>query len=267
MRMMQWLVKLLFSVLITSVVCVVCTFVVMTTYVDMILDQYQLKSSAFTTPSWSQFVAHVEKQASGFRLFSNTVHPTAENRPVSAKPVTPNNKEVDGRSSTGGGAMNQQQQQNTTRESPPDDAVAVFGQQSSTPKKTDTQSDSNRSTIKGESVDSGTGPIVNSGGGAASVPNVPNVPNSKNTEGTDTSGRVVVSGEEFAKKKELLSSDDRNKIFKLLMTRVPQSEIQKISQLMEDGITASELKDIEQLLQSYLKPEEYSQLLSMIKSE
>jgi hypothetical protein len=262
-RMIQRLVKLFVSVLITSLVCIVCTFAVMNTYIDMILDQYQLKSSAFTAPSWSQFVAHIEKQAAGFNLFGSAAR-TAADRPVSTKPIADNNELQSG---SDGSKVDPQQPQpkSTIRETPPDDALAVFGQQAgTTQKKPAAEVNPPRSTVKGETIDSGIGAAAGSGRGIDSVSGSADKPGSIN--GTDTS-KVVVSSEEFAKKKEQLSSDDKNKIFKLLMTRIPQAEIQKISQIMEDGITASELKDIEQLLQNYLKPEEYSQLLSMIKPE
>ncbi|UUZ82530.1 hypothetical protein LJK88_50795 [Paenibacillus sp. P26] len=46
-----------------------------------------------------------------------------------------------------------------------------------------------------------------------------------------------MSGEDFTKRKEQLSSENKAKIFSMLTTRVPEAEIQKISMLMEDGLT------------------------------
>lgn len=60
--------------------------------------------------------------------------------------------------------------------------------------------------------------------------------------------KVVVSGEEFAKKKDELTQEQKNKIFSVI-SKLPQEDIQYISKLMENGITASELKELEQILQ------------------
>jgi hypothetical protein len=260
-KMMQKLIQLLVRVLITAVVCVVCTFTVMTTFVDMMLDQYQLKSSAFTAPSWGQFISHIEKQAAGIRWFGGGGSPT-EVRPVSAAPIA-GDRNIDRQSGNEGSGLDPQQQQpkSTIRETPPDDAVAVFGQ-IGTPKKSDSEANSSPLSIKEEAGHSSSGAAGGPGSAAGSVSE-----SATNPDSFGESGKVVVSSEEFTKKKEQLSNDDKNKIFKLLMTRIPQAEIQNISRMMEDGITASELKDIEQLLQSYLKKEEYSQLLGMIKPE
>lgn len=232
MKLLQGMIKLLVSIMITSIVCVVCTFTVMNAYVDMILDQYQLKSSALTAPNWSQFMAHLGKQAEGFHLFAE-----GKNE-IPPKGTQPDNR-------TG-----------TNRDTPPNDAIAVFGQQ----KGADTP----------DSSAAGSGLAKpNTGTVSESTPNssISNSSGLKADGSTDTGlgGKVVVSGEEFTKKKEQLSNEDKNQIFKLLLTRVPQGEIQHISSMMEDGITASELSEIEKILKNYLKPEEYSQLLGMIK--
>ncbi|MDQ1911156.1 hypothetical protein RAC89_11900 [Paenibacillus sp. GD4] len=76
--------------------------------------------------------------------------------------------------------------------------------------------------------------------------------------------KVVVSGEEFAKKKDELTQEQKNKIFSVI-SKLPQEDIQYISKLMENGITASELKELEQILQKRLQPEEYADLLKLLK--
>jgi hypothetical protein len=253
MKLIQALIKLCVSIMITALVCVVCTFTVMNAYIDMVLDQYQLKSAALTAPNWNQFMAHLGKQAEGYRLFGEAKVAGSDTLPPKA--VT------------------------TIRETPQEDAVAVFGQQKETemrtePKNGESRANAGKSAGSGGAIDPGN----SSSAGTANTESSNGTTNASSTGGVkiDSStsssllsgagGKVVVSGEEFTKKKEQLSNDDKNQIFKLL-TRVPQAEIQNISLMMEDGITASELAGIEQLLQNYLKPEEYSQLLSMIKPQ
>ncbi|TVY10722.1 hypothetical protein [Paenibacillus cremeus] len=78
--------------------------------------------------------------------------------------------------------------------------------------------------------------------------------------------RVIISSEDFAKKKEQLSDANKAKVFSVLMSRVPQAEIQKISLILEDGITVAELKELDQILKQYLKPEEYTELQGLIQA-
>lgn len=244
MKLIQGIIKLIVSMMVTSIVCVVCTFMVMNAYIDMILDQYQLKSSTMAAPNWSQFMAHLGKQAEGFHLFAEGRNDTR------SEGTLPNNRA------------------GTTRDTTPNDAIAVFGQQQGTEKKAENKLDNKASA--GSSA-TGQDSYENSSRLGSSSPVSEGTQNRssgfKVDESTDSGsgGRVVVSGEEFTKKKEQLSNDDKNQIFKLLLTRVPQTEIQRISSMMEDGITASELTEIERILKNYLKPEEYSQLLGMIK--
>ncbi|MEW9699593.1 hypothetical protein [Paenibacillus sp. SI8] len=76
---------------------------------------------------------------------------------------------------------------------------------------------------------------------------------------------LVLSTEDFAKRKEALSSDDKMKMFSLVVSKLPQSEVQHLSVLFEDGITASELKEVDQTLKKYLNEQEYNQLMEIIK--
>jgi hypothetical protein len=75
---------------------------------------------------------------------------------------------------------------------------------------------------------------------------------------------LVLSTEDFAKKKEALSSDDKMKVFSLVVSKLPQSEVQHLSTLLEDGITSSELKEVDQTLKKYLNEQEYKQLMDII---
>ncbi|MFE5322321.1 hypothetical protein ACFQ88_26955 [Paenibacillus sp. NPDC056579] len=257
MKAIEWLVKLVLTALITSAVCIASTFWAVSTYADLILTQYNLKSAVSAAPGWSQFVAHLGSTASG--LFGQGTGGTGgqqaagtntvpADRSVAgaidssggpADPLRPSETGAAGGSSTGTDASTNQGSGSSTGKKPPEDAVAVFGHQSG------------QESGSGISKDAVAGSGASSGAGSSAA---------------EESKRIVVSGEEFTKKKDQLSGDEKNKIFNMLVTRVPQAEMQTISRLMEDGITAAELKQIEQLLQTYLKPEEYSQLLTMIKT-
>jgi len=249
MKGLQWLVKLVLSAVITSAVCIASTFWAVSTYADMLLEQYNLKSAVSATPNWSQFTSQMGKQVAGWFGPGTSSSPSqrkvASNAPKSdsaadipttgtidsgtstTNPSAPNGSgTTDGNNSSSDPSSSTPKDGGSTTKKPPEDAIAVFGHQS------------------GQAQSDKTGSGIISG---------------------EDSKKIVVSGEEFTKKKEQLSNDEKNKIFNMLVTRVPQKEIQTISSLMEDGITAAELKQIETILQQYLKPDEYAQLLAMIK--
>ncbi|MFD0698516.1 hypothetical protein ACFQZT_31050 [Paenibacillus sp. GCM10027628] len=75
---------------------------------------------------------------------------------------------------------------------------------------------------------------------------------------------LVLSTEDFAKKKEALSSDDKMKIFSLVVAKLPQNEVQHLSAILEDGITTEEVKEVDQTLKKYLNEQEYKQLMDII---
>ncbi|WP_068776509.1 hypothetical protein [Paenibacillus sp. FJAT-26967] len=76
---------------------------------------------------------------------------------------------------------------------------------------------------------------------------------------------VVVSTEDFSKKKDSLTSTDKQKIFSILIAKLPSEEVQKLSKLVEDGITAEELKEVDGKMKQYLSKEEYEQLSVILK--
>jgi hypothetical protein len=75
---------------------------------------------------------------------------------------------------------------------------------------------------------------------------------------------LVMSTEDFAKKKEALSSDDKMKIFSLVVAKLPQTEVQTLSAILEDGITTQELEEVNETLKKYLNDKELSQLTDIL---
>ena len=76
---------------------------------------------------------------------------------------------------------------------------------------------------------------------------------------------IVFSTEEFARKKEQLTSEDKARIFSLLASKMPQTELQRLSKLLEDGITNEELKEVEDILHKHLEQDEYQQLVDILR--
>ncbi|TDF94380.1 hypothetical protein [Paenibacillus piri] len=284
MKAIHWLSKLVISALITSLICVVSTFWVVNTYVDMILEQYNLKSAVSATPDWSKFAAHAGKQLQGFRLFGGAAGGTAGANGQAANKsgmagdgtlpaISIGEQSGAGSDGSEGGASETKPSQSTGKESstqrkPPEDAVAVFGHGSGD--KTAPGAGSGTGSSAGSGTGTEAGSAAQSGksaSGSGISPGGSSVPGSGTGSGSETDEKIVVSAEQFTKKKDQLSTENKNKIFNMLVTRVPQKEMQAITNMMEGGITASEMKEIEKLLKTYMKPDEYDQLLRMIQSE
>ena len=84
------------------------------------------------------------------------------------------------------------------------------------------------------------------------------------SEANEQKKELVMSTEDFAKKKEALSSDDKMKIFSLVVAKLPQSDVQNLSVLLEDGITTDELQQVNDTLKKYLSEKELKQLTDIL---
>ncbi|MBP1153282.1 MULTISPECIES: hypothetical protein [unclassified Paenibacillus] len=211
MKWMSWMLKLGISAVVTSLCCVVMTFLAVNAYVNVLLDQYQIQRPGNQKMEWSRFVNRFTAQL-GIGMNEEEDKKTKD-LAVSAK-ESPSTSSATGTNKSGGGSPGSQDLVDPYRV--PEDAVAVWNRQS------------------------------------------------EQAELPEEERRVVVSSEEFAEKKEQLSEENKAKIFSILISRLPQEEMQRISVIMEDGITAAELKELQQLFQAHLKPGEYQQLQSLI---
>jgi hypothetical protein len=79
-----------------------------------------------------------------------------------------------------------------------------------------------------------------------------------------SSEEVIITAEQFNKKKDELTNADKMKVFSMIISKVPQHEIQVLSQLMEDGVTKEELIDIKAIMLKYLNAEEYEELMNIL---
>ncbi|TMV47994.1 hypothetical protein FE783_18685 [Paenibacillus mesophilus] len=76
--------------------------------------------------------------------------------------------------------------------------------------------------------------------------------------------KVVISAEQFQKKREMLSEEDKVTVFSMLISQLPQDELQHISTKLEDGLTATELTEIEKIVERYLQPEQVAKLMDIV---
>jgi hypothetical protein len=77
--------------------------------------------------------------------------------------------------------------------------------------------------------------------------------------------QLAVTADEMARKKDDLIASDKEEIFNILMTKVPQEQIQEITVAMENGLTEQELKQVENTLSEYLNKDEYAKLINLLK--
>lgn len=77
--------------------------------------------------------------------------------------------------------------------------------------------------------------------------------------------RTIVSTEALQSTKDKITSEDKMKLFSLLVSKLPSDELQSISQLMEDGIMQDELAEMETIIRKHLSKEEFNQLLAILE--
>ncbi|MFS1510965.1 hypothetical protein VQL36_00810 [Chengkuizengella sp. SCS-71B] len=88
-----------------------------------------------------------------------------------------------------------------------------------------------------------------------------------NVSGTEdmVSDEVLFTAEAFTQTKDLLSDEDKMVIFSLIISNLPQEELQKLSTMMEEGITLNELLAIESIMKEHLDEAEYKQLVTILE--
>lgn len=78
--------------------------------------------------------------------------------------------------------------------------------------------------------------------------------------------QVVVTPDDVARKKDDLPANEKEEVFNILMTKLPQDKIQEITVAMENGLTEQELKQVEDIISKYLSKDEYNKLITLLKS-
>ncbi len=77
---------------------------------------------------------------------------------------------------------------------------------------------------------------------------------------------VIVTPDDLVRKKNDLPAGEKEEIFNILMTKLPQEKVQEITVAMENGLTEQELKQVEDIISKYLSDEEYAKLMKLLKS-
>ncbi|KRE53539.1 hypothetical protein [Paenibacillus sp. Soil522] len=84
------------------------------------------------------------------------------------------------------------------------------------------------------------------------------------TAGADNT-ETAMTTEDLTEVKEQMSDKDKDELFGLLMTKLPQESWQTISQYVENGLTEQELTAIQQIMAQHLDKTEYGQMMNILK--
>lgn len=84
-------------------------------------------------------------------------------------------------------------------------------------------------------------------------------------EQTSREGQVVVTPDDVIAKKEGLADKDKEEIFAILMSKLPENEMQHMTDALEDGLTEAEMIEIQQMISKYLDPEEYDKMMKILQ--
>lgn len=77
--------------------------------------------------------------------------------------------------------------------------------------------------------------------------------------------QVLVTPDDLVAKKDELTDKEKEEVFTILMSKLPQAEMQKLTEVMEGGLTETEMIEIEQILSKYLDKSEYAKMVKLLK--
>jgi hypothetical protein len=224
-KLLNWLTKIIIQTILIAGLTVYLTWITVHTYVDKLLSNYHL-NTAESKIQFSDFLSQIS---------------------ASLKPSNLNKQAVEVKPDLTQSPIPTEEPSRQTLAEPI--ASEISPKPTSTPALTPTTSD-------GKSTATATAPND-------SV----SVWKQTTSNGSKQQGKqkdLVMSAEQFTKKKDQLTEADKVKIFTMLATRLPQAEFQKISTYVEDGVTQQELTDIQSIVEKYVKPEEYKELQDLL---
>ncbi|WP_405154583.1 hypothetical protein [Paenibacillus sp. FSL K6-0108] len=258
MKLLQWFIKVLLTVLLVSSLTLLTTGLIVQSYVKSLLASFNIQWEGQPMGLTAMFQGALggksgEEKKPGTGTTDQPAGAEEEHVPEDAISVMGNGTE---NGETGANTGN-----NPERDTGSDEGqVAGSGTDSSatgsgsggsvgTGTDADTSAGNDSGTTVGNGTESGNGTGANSNGTASS--------------GND---EIVVSPDDITGKKDKLPLEEKEKIFSLLMNKLPQKEMQQISSAMEGGLTEQELRDIEQVISKYLTSEEYDNLMEVLQA-
>lgn len=81
----------------------------------------------------------------------------------------------------------------------------------------------------------------------------------------ENGGQPTITPEDIGASKDMLSEEDKERMFELLMTNLPTDSMQMFFTYIEDGLTDQELLDVQQVMAQHLSKDEYEELMDILK--
>lgn len=236
MKVLAWLARLTMAAVLISACSMYTTWMTVQSYLDHVLAQYGVKKPA----QKAQFSEFLAQMTTNLNIMKQSVADKVGESSAGKEADKPENggygtgKQGEDRSTTGtaGGSKAEREGGGEASPVPGGDALPVWNQSGQL----------NRTEAKSQ---------VSASNG--------------NENETDRREQLLLTTEQLQRTKDKLSDDDKMKIFTLLVSKLPQKELQDISLLVEDGITGEELKQMEGIVEKHLTPPEYKQLLTILE--
>lgn len=135
----------------------------------------------------------------------------------------------------------------------------LVGVQSSTSSPTDEESSSNgKDQVQDKELNKNNLPPATGGANAGNG-------DASGNDKLNQKENVVVTPDDLIAKKEGIEAKDKEAIFTIFMSKLPQEEMQKLTEYMEGGLTETEVLAIEQMLSKYLDKTEYAKVMEVLK--
>jgi hypothetical protein len=237
-KLVNWLTKIIIQTMLIAGLTVYLTWVTVHTYVDKLLAKYHL-DSAESKIGFSDFLSQMSTSL-------NILKPSSSDNQASEKTT----ELTDNVEST------EEPSLQTLADPEITELPSAVGTESPTkstsPQPTATPAKADSKGVDGAPDDSVS--VWNQSSGASK----------QEASQSDKQKELVMSAEEFTKKKDQISEADKVQIFTLLAARLPQTEFQQLSTYVEDGVTEEEWADIQIMVEKYLKPEEYKELQDLL---
>ncbi|WP_214627088.1 hypothetical protein [Paenibacillus agaridevorans] len=243
-RGLAWIAKLVAAGLIISFLSIWTTGYIVTSYVETILKQYELPIE----------VPPMAMSGVWGKLWGSDPHTTAEESGVESA------SGVEGGSEANGDSEDLAAENSGSAED--DGAQEAFGQIEEPP-LTDVGVGKGSGAAGGVEPPEGggTGAEGENGGDVADGGTLEGIGGSDGVDGTET----ALTTDELTETKDKISDEDKNKLFELLMAKLPQESLQQISAYMEEGLTERELTNIQQIMAQHLDKKEYEDMMSILK--
>lgn len=250
MKVMGWLIKMTVAAVFVAAVTIYATWTAVGTYLEKVLAHYQIGGDMQSIG----FLDFVEKMGVGMNIMNHTAS-AKDDKPV-----------------YGGSGLSPAASTNPGTSASGRQANAANNGGSTAPANTDgTTSGGAGNRISGrEEKEGSTGGAPAGTGGMADA--LPVWSQSGSTQGAQSGGvgeqaaeKTVFSSDFLSSAKDNMSNDDKVKLFTLLVSKLPATEVQSISQLMEGGITQEELVQLDGIIRKYLTQEEYKQVLAILE--